>query len=137
MKFLYPISAIQAGAFNVESESRSNVALGLEILDNTLDIPQKTSVLSILDRRSPEEKMACLEEWVPYQPMSPSDRLRRLIEFRHFLPDWSLACCFHLAKNRSLQFDTGSHSRLPASSYRFCPGSRFGLFERSLASCLS
>ncbi|MBD2126832.1 MFS transporter [Microcoleus sp. ZQ-A2] len=98
MKFLYPISAIQAGAFNVASESRSNVALGLEILDNTLDIPQKRAFLSILDRRSPEEKMACLEEWVPYQPMSPSDRLRRLIEFRHFLPDWSLACCFHLAR---------------------------------------
>jgi hypothetical protein len=30
--------------------------------------------------------------------MNSSDRLRRLIEFRHFLPDWSLACCFHLAR---------------------------------------
>jgi hypothetical protein len=98
MKFLYPISAIQAAAFNLNSESRSNVALGLEILDNTVDIPQKQAFLSILDRRSLEEKMACLEEWVPYQPMSPSDRLRRLIEFRHFLPDWPLACCFHVAR---------------------------------------
>ena len=98
MKFLYPISAVQAAAFNLESESRSNVALGLEILDNTLDIPQKPAFLAILDRRSLEEKMACLEEWVPYQPMSPSDRLRRLIEFRHFLPDWPLACCFHVAR---------------------------------------
>src|SRR5919199_424650 len=98
MKFLYPISAIQAAAFNLNSESRSNVALGLEILDNTLDIPQKKAFLGILDRRSLEEKMACLEEWVPYQPMSPSDRLRRLIEFRHFLPDWPLACCFHVAR---------------------------------------
>lgn len=98
MKFLYPISAIQAAAFNLNSESRTNVALGLEILDNTVDIPQKQAFLSILDRRSLEEKMACLEEWVPYQPMSPSDRLRRLIEFRHFLPDWPLACCFHVAR---------------------------------------
>ncbi len=98
MKFLYPISAIQAAAFNLDSESRSNIALGLEILDNTLDIPQKRAFLGILDRRPLEEKMACLEEWVPYQPMNSSDRLRRLIEFRHFLPDWSLACCFHLAR---------------------------------------
>src|SRR5919199_5249518 len=52
MKFLYPISAIQAAAFNLNSESRSNVALGLEILDNTLDIPQKKAFLGILDRRS-------------------------------------------------------------------------------------
>jgi HEAT repeat protein len=98
MKFLYPVSAIQAAAFNLESESRANVALGLEILDNTLDIPQKRAFLGALDRRSTSEKLACLEELVPYQPMSPSDRLRRLLELRHFMPDWSLACCFHLAR---------------------------------------
>lgn len=98
MKFLYPISAIQAAAFNLDSESRSNIALGLEILDNTLDLPQKQAFLGILDRRPLEEKMSYLEEWVPYQPMNSGDRLRRLIEFRHFLPDWPLACCFHLAK---------------------------------------
>jgi hypothetical protein len=39
-----------------------------------------------------------LEELVPYQPMSPSDRLRRLLDLRHFLPNWPLACCFHLAR---------------------------------------
>ncbi len=98
MKFLYPIGAIQAAAFNLESESRSNMALALEILDNTLDIPHKRAFLGILDHRSPEEKMACLEELVPYQPMSPSDRLRRLLDLRHFLPNWPLACCFHLAR---------------------------------------
>lgn len=98
MKFLYPYSAIQAAAFNLESESRSNVALGLEILDNTIDIPQKRAFLGMLDRRSLAEKLACLEELVPYQPMSPSDRLRRLIELRHFMADWPLACCFHLAR---------------------------------------
>jgi hypothetical protein len=98
MKFLYPVSAIQAAAFNLESESRSNVALALEILDNTLDIPQKRALLGILDRRSTTERLACLVELVPYQPMNPSDRLRRLLELRHFLSDWSLACCFHLAR---------------------------------------
>ncbi len=98
MKFLYPVSSIQAAAYNLESESRSNIALGLEILDNTIDIPQKQAFLGILDRRSLEEKMTDLVEWVPYQPMSPSDRLRRLIELRHFMSDWPLACCFHLAR---------------------------------------
>ena len=98
MKFLYPLSAIQAAVFNLESESRSNRAMGLEILDNTVDIPQKRAFLGILDRRTTAEKLACLVELVPYKPMSPSDRLRRLIELRHFLSDWSLACCFHLAR---------------------------------------
>jgi hypothetical protein len=98
MKFLYPVGAIQAAAFNLESESRSNVALGLEILDNTLDIPQKRAFLGILDRRSTSEKLACLVDLVPYQPMNPGDRLRRLIELRHFMADWALACCFHLAR---------------------------------------
>jgi HEAT repeat protein len=98
MKFLYPSTAIQAAAFNLDSESRSNIALGLEILDNTLDIPPKRVLLAVLDRRPIPEKMASLVELVPYQPMSVSDRLRRLIELRHFLSDWSLACCFHLAR---------------------------------------
>jgi HEAT repeat protein len=98
MKFLYPVSAIQAAAFNLESESRTNIALAIEILDNTIDIPQKRAFLAILDRRSTTEKLASLEELVPYQPMSPSDRLRRLIDLRHFVADWPLACCFHLAK---------------------------------------
>ncbi len=100
MKFLYPLSAMQAAVFNLESGSRSNRAMGLEILDNTVDIPQKRAFLGILDRRTTAEKLACLVELVPYQPMSPSDRLRRLIELRHFLSDWSLACCFHLARAR-------------------------------------
>lgn len=98
MKFLYPLSAIQAAAFNLESASRSNVALGLEILDNTIDIPQKKACLAVLDRRSIAEKLADLVEVVSYQPMSPSERLRRLLEFRHFLADWPLSCCFHLAR---------------------------------------
>lgn len=98
MKFLYPLSSIQAAAFNLQSGSRSTMARGLEILDNTLDIPSKRSLLSILDRRSDLEKVQNLGEIVTYEPLSPSNRLRFLLDLRHFLSDWALACCFHLAR---------------------------------------
>ncbi|MBW4521256.1 MAG: MFS transporter [Scytolyngbya sp. HA4215-MV1] len=98
MKFLYPLSSIQAAAFNLQSGSRTTMARGLEILDNTLDIPSKRALLSVLDRRSDREKMQSLTDIVHYESMSPSDRLRFLLELRHFLSDWSLACCFHLAR---------------------------------------
>lgn len=99
MKFLYPLGAIQAAAFNIRSDSSSNVARGLEILDNTVDIASKRSLINVLDRKSPEEKLDGLAELIPYQPMVESDRLRRLLELRHFLSDWALACCFHLARS--------------------------------------
>lgn len=98
MKLLYPASAIQAAAFNLQSNSRESMARGLEILDNTLDIPTKRALLSILDRNSELEKLQSLSELVIYEPLSPSQRLRYLLELRHFLSDWSLACCFHLAR---------------------------------------
>lgn len=106
MKFLYPASAIQAATYNLGSESRwryaptsqSHIALGLEILDNTIDLPTKQIFLGILDRRSTNEKLAYLVNLLPYQPMSIANRLRRLIEVRDFLSDWTLACCFHLAR---------------------------------------
>ncbi|HIK33541.1 MAG TPA: MFS transporter [Oscillatoriales cyanobacterium M59_W2019_021] len=98
MKFLYPLSSIQAAAFNLKSESRSNMARGLEILDNVIDIPSKRALLSVLDRQSDGEKLQNLSDLIEYRPMSPSDRLRHLLELRHFLSDWSLACCFHLAR---------------------------------------
>jgi HEAT repeat protein len=98
MRFLYPSSAIQAAAFNLQSDSRDNMARGLEILDNTLDIPSKRAMLVILDRRSDLEKLQSLSEVLAYQAMTPSQRLRHLLELRHFLSDWSLACCFHLAR---------------------------------------
>lgn len=99
MKFLYPLDAIQAAAFNIQSDSRSNVARGLEILDNTVDIPSKRALINVLDRHSELEKLQSLSELVSYRPLSPSDRLRRLLELRHFLSDWALACCFHLARS--------------------------------------
>ncbi len=99
MKLLYPLEAIQAAAFNLQSNSRTNMARGLEILDNTLDIASKRILLAILDRRPDQERFQVLSQVVPYQPMTPSDRLRHLLELRHFLSDWCLSCCFHLARN--------------------------------------
>jgi HEAT repeat protein len=98
MRFLYSSSAIQAAAFNLQSDNREHVARGLEILDNTLDISSKQVVLSILDQRSDLEKLQSLSEYITYTPASPSQRLRHVLDLRHFLSDWTLACCFHLAR---------------------------------------
>jgi hypothetical protein len=98
MKLLYPLGSIQAAAFNIKSDSRSNVARGLEILDNTVDISCKRSLIDILDQKSYEEKLNSLSEMIVYQPMAPSDRLRHLLDFRHFLSDWALACCLQMAR---------------------------------------
>lgn len=98
MKFLYPIGAIKVAAYNLQSHSQTNVAQGLEILDSTLDIPSKRALLILLDRHSDEEKLRSLSDLIGYEPMSPSNRLRHLLDLRHFLSDWALACCFHLAR---------------------------------------
>lgn len=125
MQFLYEPDAIQAAAFNLKSGSSDNVAQGLEILDNKLDIPQKRAFLTILERipraqsgRSTpgmklrrtshrlsrqeqlelQEQLQSLSSLITYQPMEPSDRLIHLMDLRHFLSDWVLACGFHLAR---------------------------------------
>ncbi|MEL7036434.1 MAG: MFS transporter [Cyanobacteria bacterium J06592_8] len=99
MKFLYPLGSIQAAAFNIRSAQVGNIARGLEILDNTVDIASKRSLISILDRHSELEKLEYLAPLFNYRPLKPSSRLRRLLELRHFLSDWTLACCFHLARS--------------------------------------
>ncbi len=98
MKFLYPLNSIQAAAFNIQSNALSSLARGLEILDNTVDIRSKRSLITLLDRRPLLEKLEFLTPLMVYQPLPPSDRLRQLLELRHFLSDWGLACCFHLAR---------------------------------------
>lgn len=98
MQFLYPLGSIRAAAFNLRSDNSANVARGLEILDNTLDIASKRVLLTIFDRRPEMEKLQGLVGLMVYRPLSMSDRLRRLLELRHFLSDWALACCFHLAR---------------------------------------
>jgi hypothetical protein len=97
MQFLYEPSNIQAAALSLQSNARESVAQGLEILDNTIQISSKIALLNILDRQPDREKLQTLEDFVPYVPMTPSDRLRHLIDLRHLLSDWALACCFHLA----------------------------------------
>ncbi|NJK53556.1 MAG: HEAT repeat domain-containing protein, partial [Leptolyngbyaceae cyanobacterium SU_3_3] len=98
MKFLYSLNSIQVASFNLQSGSKSNMAQGLEILDNTLDIPSKRAFLAILDSNRDVDKLQSLSGIVSYEPMNPHDRLRSLIDLRHFLSDWSLACCFHYAR---------------------------------------
>jgi HEAT repeat protein/ATP/ADP translocase len=97
LRFLYPASSIQAAAFCLQSKTSSSVARGIEILDNTVDLPNKWELLIILDRRSDAEKLESLVDLITYTPLPPSDRLRHLLDLRHFLDDWPLACCFHLA----------------------------------------
>ena len=106
MKFLYPLGAVQAAAFNIRSGTGDSTARGLEILDNTLDIPSKRAVLNLLDAESPREKLQALGELVDYQPMLPRDRIRRLLNLRHFLSAWPLACCFHLARKERWSLTT-------------------------------
>ncbi len=98
LKLLYPFSTIQAAMLNLDSESEINMALGLEILDNTLNIPQKQIFLQVIERRPLRQRLADLGELAPYQPLPPNQRLRQLMEFRYFLSDWTLACCFHVAR---------------------------------------
>jgi ATP/ADP translocase len=97
MRFLYPADTIQAAAFNLQSASSASIAQGLEILDNTIDIPSKAILLNVFERQSNWERLRSLHDIYQYVPMEPGDRLRALLELRHFLSDWALACCFQLA----------------------------------------
>jgi hypothetical protein len=102
LRFISPPGAIQAAQVSWEGATPSNRARGIEILDNTLDIPSKRAILTILDGRSWAEKLEVLADsnLFVYQPMSSSDRLRYLLDLRYFLSDWALACCFHLARTQ-------------------------------------
>jgi hypothetical protein len=106
MRFLYDSNKIQAAAFSLQSESRESVARGLEILDNTIDLASKSIILQLLDRQPDAEKLRSLFEIVPYAPLPPYQRLRSLLNLRHFLPDWLLACCFHLARRMQWSLST-------------------------------
>lgn len=99
LRFISSPSAIQAAQVSLQGASSSQ-ARGLEILDNALDIPSKRAILTVLDGRSHIDKIKSLESWVTYTPMGASDRLRALLDLRHFLSDWVLACCFHLARQQ-------------------------------------
>jgi len=129
LRFLYPSGAVQAAAFNLQSHSRANVARGLEILDNTLDLGRKRSLLIVLDRRSTLEKLQSLSDLVTYEPMTPSDRLRYLMDRQHFLSDWGLACCFHLAYR--------ARWSIPAEQTLACLSHPIGFVREAVLSYLS
>ncbi|AFY30786.1 hypothetical protein [Calothrix sp. PCC 7507] len=99
LKLLYSPEKMQAASFNLRSDSGVNLARGLEILDHTVNLPVKSLLLNILDKRSHQEKLYLLVEagLVEYQQMSDSDRLCKLLTQANFLSDWCLACCFHFA----------------------------------------
>ncbi|MUH01669.1 MFS transporter [Scytonema sp. UIC 10036] len=100
LELLYSPEIIKAVAFNLRSESVKNWARGLEILDHTVKLPNKSVLLNILDKRSPKEKLQKIVEKgiVEYQKMELGDRTRSLIIDKESLSDWCLACCFHFAR---------------------------------------
>ena len=98
MRFLYRSSTIQAAELSLDG-SASSRARGLEILDNTLDIPSKRAILALFEQSSEEATLAAISGFVAYEPLSPQARLGQLMEIRHFLSDWALACCFHVARS--------------------------------------
>ncbi|NUN65678.1 hypothetical protein HCU40_13160 [Pseudanabaena biceps] len=101
MKLLYPPSAIQAASFNILSGSKGSLARGMEILDNTVDLSVKQVLLSVVDNRSITDKLTILETIHPYQSLSPLKRLQQIVDLRYCLSDWTLACCFHVARSQS------------------------------------
>ncbi|MGB3613493.1 MAG: hypothetical protein WBA10_06830 [Elainellaceae cyanobacterium] len=100
MQFLYTSDTISAAAFNLRSQSSDSIARGLEILDNTVDLSVKQTLLTVLDpHRSTLDHLQALASLVPYQPQTASARLRQLLDLRAFLSDWPVACCYHLASD--------------------------------------
>jgi HEAT repeat protein len=100
LRLLYPPEKMQAAAFNLRSESGANLARGLEILEHTVNLPTKSLLLNILDKRSHQEKLNYLitAGLIEYQELSDGDRLRRMLTLGNFLSDWCLACCLHFAQ---------------------------------------
>lgn len=100
LKLLYPLDKINAAAFNLNSESGVTLARGLEILEHTIDLPCKTILLNIFDRRPPSEKLQKLVEagLSQYEQMAVNERTRKLLELENSLSDWCWACCIHFAQ---------------------------------------
>ncbi|MBW4512531.1 MAG: MFS transporter [Scytonematopsis contorta HA4267-MV1] len=108
LKLLYPLEKIHAAAFNLQSELTVNQARGLEILEHTINLPSKSVLLNILDKRPHEEKLRYLTEsdMVQYEQTILSDRTRRLLTLGNLLSDWCLACCLHFANIGRIRLST-------------------------------
>lgn len=107
MKLLYSSSAIQAASFNILSGSKGSLARGMEILDNTVDLSIKQILLLVVDNRPIADKLSVLSTIHPYRPLPPLKRLHQIIELRHCLSDWTLACCLHVAKGHRWSLPAG------------------------------
>jgi uncharacterized protein YciW len=99
LKLLYSPENIQVVSFNLRSQSPINLARGLEILEHTITLPNKSLLLKVLDQRDPEGKLEALVEAkiIKYEQMVISDRTRQLLTLENSISDWCLACCFHFA----------------------------------------
>ncbi|MEB3215252.1 MAG: MFS transporter [Nostocales cyanobacterium 94392] len=108
LKLLYPLEKINAAVFNINSESQVNLALGLEILEHTINLPCKTILLNIFDRRPPYEKLQKLVEagLSKYEQMAVNERTRTLLELENSLSDWCWACCIHFAQVARIKLKT-------------------------------
>ncbi|MEM1392985.1 MAG: MFS transporter [Cyanobacteria bacterium P01_D01_bin.116] len=100
LKLLYPVEKINAAAFNLNSESGVTLARGIEILEHTIDLPYKSILLNIFDRRPATEKLKKLveAELSKYEQMAVNERTRVLLELENSLSDWCWACCIHFAQ---------------------------------------
>jgi hypothetical protein len=108
LKLLYSQEKIQAAAVNVLSESPKNLGRGLEILEHTITLPNKSLLLIILDKRELQHKLQALIEAkiFKYEQMIVSDRIRQLLTLETSLSDWCLACCFHFATSARIRLTT-------------------------------
>jgi HEAT repeat protein len=108
LKLLYPAEKMQAAAFNLQSQSLVNLARGLEILDHTVNLPCKSLLLNILDRRPEPEKLKYLIDGGYYQDekITLNERIIKLISDGSLLSDWCLACCFHFAQAAYIRLTT-------------------------------
>jgi HEAT repeat protein len=108
LKLLYSHEKMQAAAFNVLSKSPKNLAQGLEILEHTVTLPNKSLLLVILDKCDLEHKLQAIREAkiCKYEQMVISDRIRHLLILETSLSDWCLACCFHFASAARIRLTT-------------------------------
>lgn len=55
-----------------------------------------------------EKQIESLNGIMVYDPLSPTDRLSYLLELRHFMSDWVVAACFHLAREGKWDISRGA-----------------------------
>jgi HEAT repeat protein len=102
LRLLYPPATIRTAAQAICSGTATQVARGIEILDNTITLTSKPLLLAIFDSATDREKLYRIASLIYYQPLEPLDRLRRLLglALHDHLEDWALACCFGLAREQ-------------------------------------